>query len=180
MKLILFTALTAITMSLTTAPKSIHQFKVKDIDGKVFDFASLKGKKVLIVNTASECGFTKQYAGLEKVYEKYKSKNFVIIGFPCNDFGGQEPGTEADVKAFCSKNFGVTFPLMSKISVKDPNMAPIYKWLTDKAQNGVESSSVKWNFQKYMIDENGNYVNYLLSVRDPDCDKIVNWIEGKK
>ena len=178
---ILLTLTATAIMSFTTiAPKNIHQFKVKDIDGKEFDFSKLKGKKILIVNTASECGFTKQYEGLEKLYKKYKDKNFVIVGFPCNDFGGQEPGTDAQVKSFCSKSFGVTFPIMSKVSVKGPTTAPIYKWLTEKAQNGVENSSVKWNFQKYMIDENGNYVNYLLSVRDPDCDKIINWIEGKK
>jgi len=158
---------------------SIHQFKVKTIDGDVFDFSTLKGKKILVVNTASKCGFTPQYEGLEELYKVYKDKNFVIIGFPCNQFGGQEPGSSADIKSFCTKNYGVSFLMMEKVNVKGDSICELYKWLTDKKLNGVESSSVKWNFQKYMIDENGFLVDYVLSFKKPNCSKITKWIEGK-
>ena len=158
---------------------SLHQFKSKTLDGHWLDLASLKGKKILIVNTASKCGFTHQYKELETLYEKYKDKNFVILGFPCNQFGNQEPGNSSDIQSFCTKNFGVTFQMMEKVDVKGDSICEIYKWLTSKEKNGVEGSSVKWNFQKYMIDENGYLIDYVLSIKSPDCDKIVNWIEGK-
>ncbi len=156
--------------------KSIYQFKVKTLEGQDFDFASLKGKKIMVVNTASECGFTPQYKGLEELYQKYKDKNFVIIGFPCNDFGGQEPGSATEIRGFCTKNYGVTFPLMEKVSVVT---APIYLWLKNKDQNGVESSKVSWNFNKYLIDENGHLVKHLGSMTKPDSEEITKWIEGK-
>ena len=158
---------------------SLHQFKSKTLDGQWLDLASLKGKKILIVNTASKCGFTHQYKELETLYEKYKDKNFVILGFPCNQFGNQEPGNSSDIQSFCTKNFGVTFQMMEKVDVKGDSICEIYKWLTSKEKNGVEGSSVKWNFQKYMIDENGYLIDHVLSIKSPDCDKIVNWIEGK-
>ena len=158
---------------------SIHRFKVKTIDGQVFDFSSLKGKKILVVNTASKCGFTPQYKQLEELYEKYKDKNFVIVGFPCNQFGEQEPGSNSDIKEFCTRNYGVSFMMMEKVNVKGDSICELYKWLTSKDLNGVESSSVKWNFQKYMIDENGFLVDYVLSFKKPDCSKITKWIEGK-
>lgn len=158
---------------------SLHQFKTKTIDGDILDFSSLKGKKILIVNTASKCGFTPQYKDLEVLYKKYKDKNFMIIGFPCNQFGHQEPGNSADIKSFCAQNYGVTFPMMEKVNVKGDSICEIYKWLTTKMMNGVESSSVKWNFQKYMIDENGFLVGHVNSLKSPNCSKIVNWIEGK-
>lgn len=158
---------------------SIHQFKVTTIDGEVFDFASLKGKKILVINTASKCGFTPQYKELQELYLKYKGKNFVIVGFPCNQFSNQEPGTNQEIKEFCTKNYSVTFPIMDKIEVKGPNAAPIYQWLTQKEKNGVMSSTVKWNFQKYLIDENGFLVDYLSSYRKPNSRKIIKWIEGK-
>jgi glutathione peroxidase len=159
---------------------SIHVFKTKTIDGQVFDFSTLKGKKVLIVNTASECGLTPQYKQLEELYEKYKDKNFTIIGFPANNFGAQEPGTNTQIKEFCTKNYGVTFPMMEKISVKGDDMHEIYQWLTMKEKNGVMNSTVKWNFQKYMIDEEGHLVDSVSPVKRPDTDKIVKWIESKK
>ena len=155
-----------------------YDFKVKTLEGKEFDFASLKGKKVMIVNTASKCGFTPQYKDLEEVYEKYRD-NFVIIGFPANNFASQEPGTAAEIRKFCTENYGVTFPLMEKISVKGKDMAPIYKWLTSKAQNGVMDSEVKWNFQKYLIDENGKLVDVIYSKDKPTSDKVVAWISSK-
>jgi len=156
---------------------SIHQFSVKTIDGQLFDFSSLKGKKILIVNTASKCGFTPQFEKLEALYEKYKNKNLVIVGFPCNQFGNQEPGSSTDIKSFCTRNYGVTFPMMEKVDVKGDSAAAIYQWLTSKEKNGVEGSSVKWNFQKYMIDENGFLVDHVASFKSPDCNKITKWLE---
>lgn len=159
---------------------SIHQFKAKDINGNEVDFSKFKGKKLLIVNTASECGFTPQYKDLEALYQKYKDKNFLIIAFPCNDFGGQEPGDAEQIKTFCQKNYGVSFLIMEKISIKGDNPHPIYQYLTQKEKNGVMSSKVMWNFQKYLIDENGYLVNYYYSNTNPLSEKITNWIEGKK
>lgn len=159
---------------------SIHQFKAKDIDGNVVDFSKFKGKKLLIVNTASECGFTPQYKDLEALYQKYKDKNFLIIAFPCNDFGGQEPGDAKQIKSFCQKNYGVSFLVMEKIKIKGDSVHPIYQWLTNKEKNGVKSSKVMWNFQKYLIDENGYLVDYYNSTINPLSEKITNWIEGKK
>ena len=159
--------------------KSIYDFKTTTIDGKPFDMSSLKGKKVLIVNTASKCGFTPQYADLEKLYKKYGGDHFTIIGFPANNFNNQEPGTNKDIEAFCTKNYGVTFPMMSKISVKGGDMDPIYKWLTQKSMNGKMDSEVKWNFQKYLVDENGNLVNVVYSKENPMSSEIVNWVESK-
>ncbi len=158
---------------------SIHQFKIKTLEGEDFDFSSLKGKKILIVNTASKCGFTPQYKELETLFETYKDKNFVIVGFPCNQFGNQEPGNSSDIKSFCTRNYGVTFLMMEKVDVKGDSICDIYKWLTEKKLNGVMNSSVKWNFQKYMIDENGFLVDFALSFKSPLCSKITKWIEGK-
>lgn len=159
--------------------QTFYDLKAKTIDGKDFSFADLKGKKVLVVNTASKCGFTPQYEDLEKLYKDNKDKNFVIIGFPANNFGHQEPGTNGEIQEFCKKNYGVTFQMMEKISVKGDDMDPVYKWLTDKALNGQMDSSVKWNFQKYLIDENGKLVDVVYSTEKPTSDKIVNWINGK-
>ncbi len=180
MKKLIISTLTIIAlMSFTFNLKSLHDFSSKTLDGKDFSFSSLKGKKIMIVNTASECGYTPQYADLQALYEKYKDKNFVIIGFPCNDFGGQEPGSAKDIQTFCTKNFGVTFPLMEKVSVKGDDASPIYKWLTNKSENGVEDASVKWNFNKFLIDENGKYVKHCGSGTKPDDKDIISWIEGK-
>lgn len=156
--------------------KSFYDFTVKDIDGNDFPLARLKGKKVLVVNTASKCGFTPQYEDLEKLYEKYGGDKFVIIGFPANNFLGQEPGTNQQIRAFCTEEYGVTFPMMAKISVRGSDMAPLYKWLTSKEENGVIDAKVKWNFQKFMIDENGRLVDYAPPSESPLSDKIVNWI----
>lgn len=161
------------------AQKTFHDFVVEDIDGKAFDLSSLKGKKVLVVNTASKCGLTPQYAKLEQLFEQYGGDKFVIIGFPANNFLSQEPGSNSDIKAFCSENYGVSFPMMSKISVKGKDMHPLYQWLTEKEQNGVEDSSVSWNFQKYLIDENGKLVKHFSPRTDPLDDEIVGWISGK-
>ena len=155
-----------------------YDFKVKTLEGKDFDFATLKGKKVMVVNTASKCGFTPQYKDLEEVYQKYQD-DLIIIGFPANNFMSQEPGSAEEIRKFCTANYGVTFPMMAKISVKGDDMAPIYKWLTSKAKNGVMDSEVKWNFQKYLIDEKGNLVDVVYSKEKPTSDKVIAWISSK-
>jgi glutathione peroxidase len=139
--------------------------------------SSLKGKKVLVVNTASKCGLTPQYEALQALYKKYGGDKFVIVGFPANNFLNQEPGSNKEIEEFCQKNYGVTFPMMSKISVKGDDMAPIYQWLTQKSKNGVKDSEVAWNFQKYMIDENGRLVDFASPKTKPDDPKIVSWIQ---
>lgn len=179
MKFLFFFIAFTFTFLQTAFSQSIHSYKVKDIEGNEFDFSSLKGKKIMVVNTASECGLTPQYKQLESLYEMYKDSNFVIIGFPANNFGAQEPGTDDEIVEFCQKNYGVTFPMMSKISVKGDDMAPIYKFLTSKKKNGVMNSTVKWNFQKYLLDEKGKLVKVIQPTTLPDDPEIVNWILGK-
>lgn len=149
---------------------------MKTIDGQDFDFKQLKGKRVLVVNTASKCGNTPQYAKLEEMYKKYGNDKFVVIGFPANNFFSQEPAANAQIKEFCTKNYGVTFPLFEKISVKGKDQAELYQWLTKKEMNGVLDSKVKWNFQKYMIDENGQLVGNVGPFTEPDCEEIINFI----
>jgi glutathione peroxidase len=163
--------------SLAFSQKSFYDFKVQDIEGKDFNLASLKGKKVLVVNTASKCGLTPQYKQLEEVFEKFGGDKFTIIGFPANNFMKQEPGTNKEISEFCLKNYGVTFKMMSKISVKGDDMHPLYKWLTSKSENGVMDSEVAWNFQKYLIDENGNLVDMVSPKVKPDDEKILSWIK---
>ncbi|WP_317897474.1 glutathione peroxidase [Aurantibacillus circumpalustris] len=162
------------------ATSSIHQFKANSIEGKIIDLASFKGKKLLIVNTASECGFTPQFKELQKLYDTYKDKNFTIIGFPSNDFGKQDPGNNSEIKSFCERNYGVTFLMMEKIEVKGDNMHPIYRWLTSKSENGVMNSKVRWNFQKYMVDENGYLVDVVSPPKSPNCKKILKWLDTPK
>lgn len=157
---------------------TIYQFTVKDISGNDFNFSDLKGKKIMIVNTASECGLTPQYEQLEAIYQEFKENNFVIIGFPANNFGAQEPGSNQQIAAFCKKNYGVTFPMMSKISVKGDDMHEIYQFLTQKSENGVLDSEVQWNFQKYLIDEQGNLVNMIDPRVLPNDPSIINWIKS--
>jgi len=171
----------AMTFMLTgalSAQKTFHSFKTTTIDGAPFDLASLKGKKVLVVNTASKCGNTPQYKELEAMYKKYQDRNFVIVGFPANNFMGQEPGTNQEIKEFCQQNYGVTFPMMSKISVKGKDQDPIYQWLTQKSENGKLDAEVTWNFQKFMIDENGNLVDFVSPRESPMSEKIIKWIEN--
>jgi glutathione peroxidase len=158
---------------------SIHQFTVKDIAGNDFKLADLKGKKVLIVNTASECGLTPQYVQLQEVYEAYKDKNFTIIGFPANNFGAQEPGSDQEISKFCSLNYGVTFQMMSKISVKGDDMHEVYQFLTQKSQNGLQDSDVAWNFQKYLVNENGELEKVISPKTLPNDESVLSWIEGK-
>lgn len=180
MKKQLFFLISLFSMALMaqTGTKTLYDFSLKTIDGKPYPLSNLKGKKVLLVNTASECGYTPQYEGLEKLYRQYKDKNFVIIGIPSNDFGGQEPGDNAAIKAFCSKNYGVSFPMMEKIKVSGKDKHPLYNWLADKNQNGVLDGSVKWNFHKFLIDKNGKLVKSLGSSVKPDSKEISDWINN--
>lgn len=157
--------------------QTIYQFTVEDINGKPFALADLKGKKVMIVNTASKCGLTPQYKELEALYQQYKDRDFIIIGFPANNFLGQEPGSNEQIASFCSINYGVTFPMMSKISVKGKNMHPLYQFLTQKSKNGVEDSKVKWNFQKYLIGRDGRLEKVIDPKTLPSSDEVTQWIE---
>lgn len=171
--LVLLALLTANTMMAQT---SFYDFTVEDIEGNPYELAQLKGKKVLVVNTASKCGFTPQYEGLENLYRKYGSDDFVIIGFPSNDFLKQEPGSNEEIATFCSTTFGVSFPMMSKIRVKGKKKHPLYKWLTEESQNGLKNSKVSWNFQKYLIDEDGSLVGHFSPKTKPESEEIVSWI----
>lgn len=162
----------------TMSEKNIYQFKVKDLYGETFDFSTLKGKKVLIVNTASKCGLTPQYKDLEALYKEYKDQGLVIIGFPANDFAGQEPGTNEEIAAFCEQNYGVSFPMMDKISVKGNDMAPIYQFLTQKEKNGLQDSEVEWNFQKYLINERGELEKVVGPRTLPTDAEIVDWVKS--
>ena len=158
--------------------KTVYDFKVEQLEGGTFDFSDLKGKKVMIVNTASKCGLTPQYEQLEEIYNEYQDDNFVIVGFPANNFMSQEPGSNADIAEFCKSNYGVSFPMMAKISVKGADRAPIYAFLTEKELNGVEDSEVQWNFQKYLIDEKGHLVKVISPKTLPTDPEIIEWIKG--
>jgi glutathione peroxidase len=177
---LLFILATSIFACSTSAhKKSFYDFTVQTIDGKDFPLSELKGKKVMIVNVASKCGNTPQYQQLQELYDKYKNENFVILGFPANNFGAQEPGSNEEIKEFCTVNYGVTFPMMAKISVKGDDIAPLYKWLTLKSENGVADAEVGWNFQKFLIDENGNWVKSIDPGSSPASEEIISWIEKK-
>lgn len=161
---------------LAAQQKNLHQFTVTDIYGDSYDLAQFKGKKVMVVNTASKCGLTPQYELLEKLYQEFGGENFVIVGFPANNFANQEPGTAEEILTFCQANYGVTFPMMDKISVKGDDMHPLYQWLTQKELNGVIDSEVSWNFQKYLIDEGGALVKVLSPRTSPYSEEILHWI----
>jgi glutathione peroxidase len=154
----------------------IYDFKVTSLDGGTIDFSKYKGKKILIVNTASECGYTPQYADLEKLYEQYKSK-LVVVGFPANNFGGQEPGSNSEIKEFCKKNYGVTFPMAGKVSVKGEDVHPLFKWLTSKTENGVMDAEIKWNFTKFLLDENGKLLAVFPSKVNPTSEEITKYLK---
>lgn len=160
------------------ADTTIYKFKVASLEGEGFDFSTLEGKKIMIVNTASKCGLTPQYKKLQALYEKYGKEDFVIVGFPANNFLFQEPGTDEEIAVFCEKNYGVTFPMMSKISVKGKNMHPVYQFLTDESKNGVISSSVSWNFQKYLINPDGRLAKVISPRTQPDDPTVISWIEN--
>lgn len=161
----------------TSQIENFFDFTVKDIDGNDFALKQLKGKKIMVVNTASECGFTSQYKDLQKLYDTYKNQNFVIIGFPSNDFGRQEPGDNLQIKKFCEQNYKVSFPMMSKIAVIGSEQSPVYQFLTQKEKNGKIDVSIRWNFQKFLINPDGTIENVFFSKTNPMSDEIQNWIK---
>ncbi|MBX2991782.1 MAG: glutathione peroxidase [Bacteroidetes bacterium] len=161
--------------SLAGSQNSIYNFSMKDIDGREIDFSRYQGKVLLLVNVASECGYTPQYKELEALHQKYKDKGLIILGFPANNFGGQEPGADEEINAFCDRNYGVTFDLFSKISVKGSDQHPLYKLITS---NPTVGGDVKWNFQKYLVDRNGNLTHKFLSRVKPLSDELVSAVEA--
>jgi len=167
--------LTATSMSAQT--KTFHDFTVKDINGKQYDLSQLEGKKVLVVNVASKCGLTPQYTKLQELYEKNKDNDFIIIAFPCNNFRDQEPGSNHEIQEFCQLNYGVEFPIMDKVQAVGDYKSPIYDWLTKKSENGKMDVEIQWNFQKFMIDENGQMVDCILPQAE-FYEKITEWING--
>lgn len=173
----LLTILTLLSLSsMDTTTDSVHEFKATDIDGKETPLKQFKGKVLLIVNTASECGFTPQYEGLQAVYEKYKDDGLVVMGFPANNFGGQEPGTDEEIKEFCKVNYDVTFPMFSKISVKGDDIHPLFEYLTS-ADNPDFTGEIKWNFEKFLIDREGDLVHRFRSDTEPQSEEIINAID---
>ena len=176
MRNLFFFAFLFIGVSSLAQHKTLYDFTAKTIDGKTFDFSTLKGKKVLIVNTATECALAPQFKKLQELYEEYGGEDFEIIGFPCNDFGSQEPGNDSIISAFCTIKYGITFPMMSKISIKGDDAHPLYNWLTNSEENGVLDAKVTWNFQKFMIDENGEIVDFVPPIAGPKNRRIMDWL----
>lgn len=169
MKTLLFIALTSFLLG-----SSIYSFKVTSLEGKTIDFSKFKGKKIMIVNTASKCGNTPQYAELEQLYEKYKNK-LVIIGFPANNFKEQEPGTNAEIQEFCKRNYGVTFPMAEKVSVKGDDIAPIFQYLVDEAKKKGIEDPIKWNFTKFLLDEKGNLITVIHNKTKPMSEEVLKY-----
>lgn len=166
----------ALASQVSAQKKSFYDFTVKTLEGQEFKLSQLKGKKVMVVNTASKCGLTPQYKDLEALYKEYGGNNFVIIGFPANNFKEQEPGTSAEIREFCTQNYGVTFPMMEKVSVAGSDICPLYKWLTSKVENGVIDAPIQWNFQKFLIDENGKLVDMIPPKEKADSEKVIAWL----
>ncbi len=177
MKIFILSIMLTSVISGYSQTKTFYDFSAIDIDGKEVNMAQFKGKKVLVVNVASECGNTPQYEKLQSMQRKYGEDRFVVIAFPANNFGEQEPGSNQDIKSFCTTHYHVTFPMMSKISVKGDDIDPLYIWLTTKNENGVMDAPVTWNFQKFMINEDGSLEGMVKPGVDPDCEKIIKWIE---
>ena len=176
MKTILAFLSLIIMTSFHPTAESIYNFKIKALDGSTIDFSKYKGKKILIVNTASMCGYTPQYEGLEKLYKEYQDK-LVVVGFPANNFGQQEPGTNEEIQQFCKVRYGVTFPLASKVDVVGDNTAPLFKWLTSKEENGVLDATIGWNFTKFLLDENGKLLASFPSKVTPDSEEILKYLK---
>ena len=183
MELLKFILICSIMMSWTKTIEtqenkimSVYNIKINDLDGNPINLEKFKGKYLLFVNVASKCGFTKQYAELQELYDS-NIDNLMVIGVPCNQFGAQEPGSPDEIQTFCKKNYGVTFLMTEKISVKGNNQHPLYNWLTDKSLNGVKNSTVKWNFQKYIVDKDGNLIDYFYSMTRPLSSKITKIIK---
>ena len=178
--LIIFSLLFIFSCSPKQQEPCIYDYTVKDINGNKFDFSTLEGKKIIIVNTASNCGFAEQYGELEELYQKYKSQGLEIVAFPSNDFNNLEPGTNEEIEKFCKDNYNVSFWLMEKSMVKGKDMIEVYKYLTNKSINGLMDSKVGWNFQKYLVDEKGHLVKYIPAKVSPLDSSIVNWVMAKK
>lgn len=178
----LLIAIVMMTLSASSQEKhkTFYDFTVQTIDGKSLSLSEFRGKKVLVVNTASKCGLTPQYEKLQALYEQYGGDDFVIIGFPANNFMNQEPGSNEEIKSFCSVNYGVTFPMMAKISVKGDDIHPLYSWLTQKSENGVMDAPVEWNFQKFMIGPDGTLQGLVPPREAPDSERIISWITGNE
>ena len=179
LKLILICLIMSWTTTIKTQENktmSVYNIKINDLDGNPINLEKFKGKYLLFVNVASKCGFTKQYADLQELYDLFID-NIMVIGVPCNQFGAQEPGSPDEIQTFCKKNYGVTFLMTEKISVKGNNQHPLYNWLTDKSLNGVKNSTVKWNFQKYIVDRDGNLIDYFYSMTRPLSSKITKIIK---
>ena len=181
LKLVILSALFLVSIQSNSQIKnnqtmSLYNIEINSLDGSPINLNDYKGKHILFVNVASECGFTGQYEDLQKLYDTYQDK-LMVIGVPCNQFGGQEPGTSDQIQSFCSKNYGVTFLMTEKIDVKGDGQHPLYKWLTNKDLNGIKSTSVKWNFQKYLIDGNGDFVDYFYSITKPLSSKITRQLK---
>jgi glutathione peroxidase len=172
----IITSLLLLSNVLIASAQSIYDSKINTIDGVSIDFNDFKGKYILFVNVASKCGFTKQYAQLEELYQAYKN-DLVVIGLPCNQFGGQEPGDAQEIKSFCTENFGVSFIITEKINTKGSEIHPIYAWLTDKKLNSKVNSTVKWNFQKYLLNREGKLIDYFYSTTSPLSAKITNQLK---
>ncbi|MDN3493368.1 glutathione peroxidase [Winogradskyella bathintestinalis] len=158
-----------------TAKQSLYDIKIKSLQGEVLDLHQYKGKKMLFVNVASKCGFTPQYRDLQKLQDTYKH-SLVVIGVPCNQFGKQEPGNHKEIQEFCEVNFSISFVMTEKIEVKGENQHPLYAWLTKKSNNGKQNSTVKWNFQKYLIDENGQFLNYYYPITSPMSSRLLKYL----
>ena len=181
LKLVVVSALFLISITINSQIKknqnmSLYSIEINSLDGNPINLNDYKGKHILFVNVASECGFTGQYTDLQKLYDTYQDK-LMVIGVPCNQFGSQEPGSADQIQSFCSKNYGVTFLMTEKIDVKGEGQHPLYKWLTDKELNGVKSTSVKWNFQKYLVDNTGAFVDYFYSITKPLSSKITRQLK---
>ena len=176
MKNLILATMAIFSFSNLDAQQLIYDISINDINGKNIDLNEFKEKHILFVNVASECGFTSQYAGLEELHQQYKN-DLIVIGLPCNQFGGQEPGSEKEIQQFCKKNYGVSFLMTEKIDVRGEKIHPLYNWLTNKKINGKSSSSVKWNFQKYIVNGKGDFVNYFSSLTKPMSTKITSIIE---
>ena len=176
MKQLIALLMTLFSFSTSNAQTSIYDIAINDINGRPIDLAAFKGKYIFFVNVASECGFTPQYAGLEELHKQFKD-DLIVIGLPCNQFGGQEPGTSQEIESFCQANYGVSFVMTEKIDVKGENQHPLYQWLTDEVKNGKTNTTVKWNFQKYLVGTNGEYIDYYYSITKPLSSKITKHIK---
>ncbi len=176
MKLNLLLIAVLLSVQIMGQEKTLYDFKATTIDGSEFDFSTLKGKKVLVVNIATECSLAPQLEKLQELYEEYGGDDFEIIAFPCNDFGKQEPGENEEIKEVCTIKYAISFPVMEKITIKGDNMHPIYKWLTSSEENGVLESKVTWNYQKFLIDKNGQVVDTFSPISSPKSNRIVEWL----